>query len=211
AYAREAPRTYAVAAQLPREDVLAAALPKGSENIEAVEPVLVLASSGPFRARAARAHLTKAAAVAGVDGTISTVLDRSVLHGALHTGLATEATLVLVAEPADLNEGERDTARALLADAPPVALVHGSASGIGAVRILTHTLDDTSSSLAAEMARRVARGPADRIEDGNGDWSALLAPEDVTFVSSADTRALLTPPQDLPGIVVTTLDRPSAQ
>ncbi len=37
AYAREAPHTYAVAAQLPSEAVLAAALPKGSGNLEAVD------------------------------------------------------------------------------------------------------------------------------------------------------------------------------
>jgi polar amino acid transport system substrate-binding protein len=40
AYARQSPKTYAVAAQLPSEDVLAAALPKGSENLEAVDSAL---------------------------------------------------------------------------------------------------------------------------------------------------------------------------
>jgi polar amino acid transport system substrate-binding protein len=40
AYAREAPRTYAVAAQLPSEAVLAAALPKGSENLEALDSAI---------------------------------------------------------------------------------------------------------------------------------------------------------------------------
>jgi len=40
AYARESPRTYAVAAQLPSEDVLAAALPKGSKNVEAVNSAM---------------------------------------------------------------------------------------------------------------------------------------------------------------------------
>jgi len=45
AYAREAPRTYAVAAQLPSEDVLAAALPKGSENLEAVNSAMRAFSS----------------------------------------------------------------------------------------------------------------------------------------------------------------------
>jgi polar amino acid transport system substrate-binding protein len=46
-YAREAPHTYAVAAQLPSEAVLAAALPKGSENVEAVDSALrALASDG---------------------------------------------------------------------------------------------------------------------------------------------------------------------
>jgi ABC-type amino acid transport substrate-binding protein len=40
AYVREAPHTYAVAAQLPSEAVLAAALPKGSENLEAVDSAI---------------------------------------------------------------------------------------------------------------------------------------------------------------------------
>lgn len=39
-YARASPRTYAVAAQLPSEDVLGAALPKGSENLEAVDSAI---------------------------------------------------------------------------------------------------------------------------------------------------------------------------
>jgi polar amino acid transport system substrate-binding protein len=40
AYARESPHVYAVAAQLPSQDVLAAALPKGSENLEAVDSAI---------------------------------------------------------------------------------------------------------------------------------------------------------------------------
>jgi polar amino acid transport system substrate-binding protein len=40
AYARESPRKYAVAAQLPSEAVLGAALPSGSENTEAVDSAL---------------------------------------------------------------------------------------------------------------------------------------------------------------------------
>jgi polar amino acid transport system substrate-binding protein len=40
AYARQSPKTYAVAAQLPSEDVLAAALPRGSENVEAVDSAI---------------------------------------------------------------------------------------------------------------------------------------------------------------------------
>jgi polar amino acid transport system substrate-binding protein len=39
-YARESPSTYAVAAQLKSEAVLAAALPKGSENFEAVDSAI---------------------------------------------------------------------------------------------------------------------------------------------------------------------------
>ncbi len=40
AYARESPRTYAVAAQLPSEAVLGAALPQGSGNTEAVDSAI---------------------------------------------------------------------------------------------------------------------------------------------------------------------------
>jgi polar amino acid transport system substrate-binding protein len=40
AYARQSPKMYAVAAQLPSEDVLAAALPKGTENLEAVDSAM---------------------------------------------------------------------------------------------------------------------------------------------------------------------------
>jgi polar amino acid transport system substrate-binding protein len=40
AYARESPRSYAVAAQLPSEAVLGAALPAGSDNVEAVDSAL---------------------------------------------------------------------------------------------------------------------------------------------------------------------------
>lgn len=40
AYARESPRKYAVAAQLPSEAVLGAALPSGSDNVEAVDSAL---------------------------------------------------------------------------------------------------------------------------------------------------------------------------
>jgi polar amino acid transport system substrate-binding protein len=40
AYARESPHSYEVAAQLPSQDVLAAALPKGSQNVEAVDSAI---------------------------------------------------------------------------------------------------------------------------------------------------------------------------
>jgi polar amino acid transport system substrate-binding protein len=40
AYARRSPATYSVVAQLPSEDVLAAALPKGSRNLEAVDSAI---------------------------------------------------------------------------------------------------------------------------------------------------------------------------
>lgn len=57
AYARESPRSYAVAAQLPSEDVLAAALPHGSENVEAVDSAIRAFSSDGTIARLGRRWL----------------------------------------------------------------------------------------------------------------------------------------------------------
>ncbi len=72
AYARESPHTYAVAAQLPSEDVLAAALPKGSENLEAVDSAMRALS---------------------VDGTIEG-LGREWLHTDLQDGRAEEVPVL---------------------------------------------------------------------------------------------------------------------
>ena len=66
AYARESPHTYAVAAQLHSEAQLAAALPKGSENLEAVDSAIRALSA---------------------DGTIER-LGREWLHTNLHEGQA---------------------------------------------------------------------------------------------------------------------------
>jgi polar amino acid transport system substrate-binding protein len=57
AYARESPHTYAVAAQLPSEATLAAALPKGSENVEAVDSALRALSADGTIARLGREWL----------------------------------------------------------------------------------------------------------------------------------------------------------
>jgi Kef-type K+ transport system membrane component KefB len=174
-----------------------------------VEPVLVLPQSAPVTPKAGRARLAQAAAVAGVDGMISTVLDRTVVHGAMHAGVAAEATLVLVAEPAEADPLEREAAHAVTDDAlpntPPVALVRGNAYRLGVVRTLLEEGNGDRPTLASEMARRVASGPASRLQDGDQDWTALLAPGDVTFVSGRLGDALATLPPDAPGLVVTTL------
>jgi Kef-type K+ transport system membrane component KefB len=174
-----------------------------------VEPVLVLPQSAPVAPKAGRARLAQAAAVAGVDGVISTILDRTVLHGAMHAGVAAEATLVLVAEPAEADPLEREAARAVREDAlpntPPVALVRGNAYRLGVARTLLDEGNGDQPTLATEMARRVASGPASRLESGDHDWSALLAPGDVTFVSEQLGDVLATLPPDAPGLVVTTL------
>ena len=207
-----------------------------------VHPVLVVPESAPFAPKAARERLGQVAAATGVDGLPTTIVDRSVLHGALRAGAAEEATLVLVAEPAavDLSRPEKTTTDAEAAarsHPPPVAIVRGNADRLGNVRTLLGGEDDKSPSVAVEMARRVAGRPADRLDGGGNsggssssrgesdsrggsdnddsgddedpDWSALLAPGDVTFVSSELGAAL----SDLPraAIVVTTLDETTVE
>lgn len=175
-----------------------------------VQPVLVVPQSAPFAPRAARSRLRQAAAVAGVDGVVSTVVDRSLLHGAIHAGVAAEATLVLVAEPAALDAAGLEATREIVTDGlsggPPVAFVRGSAPRLGVVRTLAAGEDgEDSRSLLNELSERVARGSADRLQEGERDWAALLAANDVTFVSVGSHAATTLPP-DAPGIVVAALD-----
>jgi Kef-type K+ transport system membrane component KefB len=175
-----------------------------------VQPVLVVPQSAPFAPRAAHRRLRRAAAVAGVDGMVSTVVDRSLLHGAMHAGVAAEATLVLVAEPAPLDAAGLEAARAIVAEglsgAPPVAFVRGSAPRLGVVRTLVAGEGgEDSHSLLSELSQRVARGSADRLREGDGDWATLLAADDVTFVS-VGSHTVTTLPSDAPGIVVAALD-----
>ena len=166
--------------------------------------------SAPFAPRAAHGRLRHAAAVAGVDGVVSTVVDRSLLHGAMHAGVAAEATLVLVAEPAAMDAAGIEAARAIVAEglsgAPPVAFVCGSAPRLGVVRTLAGGEDgEDSHSLLSDLSQRVARGTADRLQESDGNWATLVAADDVTFVSVGADAASTLPP-DAPGIVVATLD-----
>ena len=175
-----------------------------------VQPVLVVPQSAPFAPRAAHSRLRHAAAVAGVDGMVSTVVDRSLLHGAMHAGVAAEATLVLVAEPAAMDAAGLEAARAIVAEglsgAPPVAFVCGSAPRLGVVRTLAGGEDgEDSHSLLGDLSQRVARGTADRLQESDGNWAALVAADDVTFVAVGADAASALPP-DAPGIVVATLD-----
>ncbi len=64
-----------------------------------VRPVLVVPESAPFAPRAARERLAQIVAAVGVDTLPTTIVDRSVMHGALRAAAAEEATLVLVSEP----------------------------------------------------------------------------------------------------------------
>jgi hypothetical protein len=159
-----------------------------------------------------------------------TIVDRSVLHGALRVGRAQEATLVLVAEPgaepADEQRGEGDGARGDAAasgdrgraprpvapgvsgerdEAPPVALVRGNATRLGAVRVRLDDEELAPDSLAGEMARRVSSGAAQRLEQDHTDWAELLGPGDVTFVSSELGETLARLPGAGKGLVVSTV------
>ncbi len=173
-----------------------------------VHPVLVMAQAGPAAPKTARERLARAAAAAGVDGTISTIVDRSVLSGAVHAGVAAEATLVLVA---DAGGGYPTAADATVewdvadVDIPPVALVRGRAAPrLGVVRTLADGAGEDSALLAAQLARRVTRGPTQQLEHGP-DWSSLLAQGDVTFVSASAGERLAAIPADAPGMIITTL------
>lgn len=185
-----------------------------------VHPVLVVPESAPFAPRAARERLTHVAATAGVDELPTTIVDRSVLHGALRAGAAQEATLVLVSEGAveigpaakemesatrtHANGGRRDGADGAHPP-PPVAIVHGDTERLGAVHTLLEDDGGDTYAVGAEMARRVSGGAAAALVDAGSDWRAALAPGDVTFVSSRIGEALADLREDEHGMVVAML------
>jgi Kef-type K+ transport system membrane component KefB len=193
-----------------------------------VLPVLVVPESAPFAPKRARERLGEIIAAAGVDGLPATIVDRSLLHGAIHAGTAAEATLVLVADHGETLSPDPPShtpqSHTLLFGTPPshtpVALVRGSAERLGTVRTLLDGHDDDEdddgsgdndgggggqAAVIAEMARRVAGGPAYQLDDDDPDWTASLAPEDVTFVSARTGETLSTLPNSGRGMVVTTL------
>jgi Kef-type K+ transport system membrane component KefB len=197
-----------------------------------VHPLLVVPESAPFAPKPALQRLSEVVAAADVDGQVMTIVDRSVLHGALRVGRAQEATLVLVAEPGPEPAGEQlgatdgaqgeataggDDGRAPRpvapgasggreeAPAPPVALVRGNATRLGAVRVRLDDEELAHDSLAGEMARRVSSGAAQRLEQDHTEWAELLAPGDVTFVSSELGETLARLPGAGAGLVVSTV------
>jgi Kef-type K+ transport system membrane component KefB len=199
-----------------------------------VHPLLVVPESAPFAPRPALQRLSEVVAAAGVDGEVMTIVDRSVLHGALRVGRAQEATLVLVAEPgAEPAGGQGETGETAQgeaaaggggdggraprpvapgadsereeAPAPPVALVRGNATRLGAVRVRLDDEELAPDSLAGEMARRVSSGSAQRLDQDHADWAELLAPGDVTFVSSELGETLARLPGAGKGLVVSTV------
>ncbi len=197
-----------------------------------VHPLLVVPESAPFAPKPALARLSEVVAAADVDGQVMTIVDRSVLHGALRVGRAQEATLVLVAEPGpepagegaapedgvggESGQGQRSgraprpvapgaSTEHEQAPAPPVALVRGNATRLGAVRMRLDDEELAPDSLAAEMARRVSSGAAQRLEEDHADWAELLGPGDVTFVSSELGETLAKLPGAGEGLVVSTV------
>jgi Kef-type K+ transport system membrane component KefB len=178
-----------------------------------VLPLLVVPESARFAPKPALARLGEIVAAAGVDGEVSTIVDRSVLHGALRVGRAREATLVLVAEPPAESDGDGQVATATStaggreegAPDPPVAVVRGNVQRLGVVRMRLDDEELASSSHVAEIARRVSSGSAERLEEDHAEWSQLLAPGDVTFVSSelGDTLGKL--PGAADGLVVSSV------
>jgi Kef-type K+ transport system membrane component KefB len=184
-----------------------------------VHPVLVVPESAPFLPKPALARLSEIVAEAGVDGQLMTIVDRSVLHGALRVGRSQEATLVLVAEPA--TDGRPDAGQASSAisafppaadqgeqerPALPVAVVRGNAARLGTVRTRLEQDDELAApSVVAEMARRVSGGSARPLDGDHPEWAELLAPGDVTFVSSelGDTLAKL--PGAADGLVISSV------
>jgi Kef-type K+ transport system membrane component KefB len=81
------------------QGALATALGLARADGGVVRPVLVVPETAPFAPRAARERLAQIVAAVGVETLPTTIVDRSVMHGALRAAAAEEATLVLVSEP----------------------------------------------------------------------------------------------------------------
>ena len=88
---------------------------------------------------------------------------------------------------------------------PPVAVVRGNAQRLGVVRMRLDEDELTAQSIAGELARRVSSGAAERLEEDHAEWSDLLAPGDVTFVSSEFSDTLAELPSAAAGLVVSTV------
>ncbi len=161
-----------------------------------VHPVLVVPESSPIAPKTTRERFRRVIATTGVDGLSSTIVDRSVLHGAVRAGAAAEATLILAAEPAEpagINDSSDDIAigdghsalyqpSIAIVREPSLAVVRGRTRRLGIVR----TLGDAGarSGVAAEMARRVAGGEPASLDDNDPEWPTLPGADDVTFAAA---------------------------
>jgi hypothetical protein len=93
-----------------------------------VHPVLVLPDTAPIAPRALRERFGQVVAAAGAEGLPATIVDRSVLHGALRAAAAHEATLVLVSDQTEADRCDEEPAADASTGAPhapPIAVVRG--------------------------------------------------------------------------------------
>ena len=155
-----------------------------------VQPVLVVPESAEL-SKTAQQDLVIAAARAGVDGLPTTVVDRSLLYGALHAGAAADATLVLIAEPSD-EDDSLITAPEVLAsrsDPRPTLAVRGDAARIGTVRAVgaarTRAFDHRlrSNSLGGSA---VSPCPSCRTRPTGGRSSPLATSRSCVATSTAE-------------------------
>ncbi len=168
-----------------------------------VQPVLVVPESAEL-SKTAQQELVTAAARAGVDGLPTTVVDRSLLYGALHAGAAADATLVLIAEPGEEDDSLTGASETLASHPDPVPMlcVRGDATRIGTVRAVGGASSDVRSPVALELARRLG-GESVPIVSDEADWREEQSPGDVTFLcSDVDGGAV---GSDAAGVIVTTL------
>ncbi|MBA2764380.1 MAG: cation:proton antiporter [Thermoleophilaceae bacterium] len=131
------------------ELALAVARPDGG----IVQLVLVGSETDPPPGRALRQRLEQATHSAGVDGEPSVVVDRSLIHGAVHAGAASDATLVIIHGGGQSAEAIEMADGSITRGAAPVALVSESLPALRSSRARLDT-GPAASALVAELARR---------------------------------------------------------
>lgn len=117
-------------------DALLRAAARAAADGGVVQPVLVRLEHDPDPAEGVEERVRAIAQEAGIDGELGTVVERSLLHGAVHAGLAADATLVLVAGASGgPDDGDPTTVaalgdgRAVLVDADGLASVAAAGDG----------------------------------------------------------------------------------
>lgn len=138
-----------------------------------VHPVLVRGESDPAHDHTALAVLETVATAAGVDGTATVVVDRSLAHGVVHAAAANLATLVIVHDrsPSGVESG-------FAGAVAPVLVIRGTASALRRV-VLAPGGSAPQRELAVQVARRLS-GRAAFIADAThlepGDIAVLPTP-----------------------------------